>query len=256
MNLQSYTNEKFGDIRVTIIKGDPWFVAADVCKVLGLSNTTVFLANLAVDEKAKLNLGLRGGGVNTVNEAGLYKLILRSRKKEAVKFQDWITRDILPTIRKTGGYVADEAVFLETYFPALDEQAKQFFAMTLQQVRSLGEKIKKDEPKVKLADAVTASSNSILIGELAKILKQNGFDTGRDRLFEVLRNEGYLIKDNNRADYNLPTQKSMNASLMEIKESFFKKYDGGIITRRTPMITGKGQKYFTNRYLKAVSRLS
>lgn len=133
--LQAFKNEQFGEVRVIEQNGAPWFVAADVCKALEHSNVTVALDRLDEDEKAKLNLGLSGGDTNCVNEPGLYSLVLGSRKPEAKAFKRWITHDVIPTIRKTGGYVGNEDMFVSTYLPFADDTVKALFGQTLAALR-------------------------------------------------------------------------------------------------------------------------
>lgn len=183
--LQIFKNEEFGEVRTVIVDDEPWFVAADVCRALELGNPSQAISRLDDDEVTlTTNEGHSGklGGpqkMNIVSEAGLYSLILKSRKPEAKRFKRWITHEVIPTIRKTGGYVNDESTFIATYLPFADEGTKALFAQTLGALRSANQKIEADKPKVLFADAVSTSKSSILIGDLAKILKQNGMDIGR-----------------------------------------------------------------------------
>ncbi|NLU23721.1 MAG: phage antirepressor Ant [Clostridiales bacterium] len=188
--------------------------------------------------------------LTVVTESGLYSLVLGSRKPEAKAFKRWITHEVIPTIRKTGGYVNDDAAFVATYLPNVDEQTKALFQQTLATVRGLNAKIEQDKPKVLFADAVSTAHTSILIGELAKILKQNGVEIGQNRLFEFLRNKGYLISRKG-TDYNMPTQKSMERGLFEIKETAISHSDGHTSVSKTPKVTGRGQQYFVSLFLGA-----
>lgn len=188
--------------------------------------------------------------MTVVTESGLYSLVLGSRKPEAKAFKRWITHEVIPTIRKTGGYVNDDAAFVATYLPNVDEQTKALFQQTLATVRGLNAKIEQDKPKVLFADAVSTAHTSILIGELAKILKQNGVEIGQNRLFEFLRNKGYLISRKG-TDYNMPTQKSMERGLFEIKETAISHSDGHTSVSKTPKVTGRGQQYFVSLFLGA-----
>ena len=246
-SLQIFRNDQFGEIRTITKDGEPWFVAVDVCKALEHSNVTMAMERLDDDEKAKLNLGLSGGDTNCVNEPGLYSLVIGSRKPEAKAFKRWITHDVIPTIRKTGGYVANDDLFLATYLPHADEATKMMFTATLEAMRSLNEKIERDKPKVLFAEAVETADDTILIGDLAKLLHQNGVNIGQKRLFNWLRDNGYLIKYG--ASKNMPTQYSMERGLMEVKERAVTLPNESVRITRTTKITGKGQTFFVNKFL-------
>ena len=222
--------------------GEPWFVAKDVCDILGHSNVSMALDRLDDDERSKFNLG-RQGETNIVNEAGLYVLVLGSRKPEAHEFQRWVTHEVLPSIRRHGGYMAGQErmtpeqmalASLKWLQSKVDEQARQ---------------LKAQEGKVLFANAVESAKTSILVGDLAKILKGNGIDIGQKRLFAWLREHGWLIKAKG-SSWNMPTQKSMDLGLFEIKETTVTHADGHTTVNKTPKVTGKGQTYFTNLFLK------
>lgn len=222
--------------------GEPWFVAKDVCDILGHSNVSMALDRLDDDERSKFNLG-RQGETNIVNEAGLYVLVLGSRKPEAHEFKRWVTHEVLPSIRRHGGYMAGQErmtpeqmalASLKWLQSKVDEQARQ---------------LKAQEGKVLFANAVESAKTSILVGDLAKILKGNGIDIGQKRLFAWLREHGWLIKAKG-SSWNMPTQKSMNLGLFEIKETTVTHADGHTTVNKTPKVTGKGQTYFTNLFLK------
>ncbi|PWW37338.1 MULTISPECIES: phage antirepressor KilAC domain-containing protein [Paenibacillus] len=233
------------EIRTITIDDEPWFVAKDVCAVLELTNPTMAIQTLENDERAKFNLG-RQGETNIVNESGLYSLIFGSRKPEAKKFKRWITQDVIPSIRKHGGYLTptkleevllnpDTLIQLATNLK--DERAKR---------EQLQLQVEKDKPKVIFAEALETSSNTILIGELAKLLKQNGIDVGQNRLFHLLREQGYL---GSKGEYrNIPTQRSMDLKLFEIKTRTINNADGSIRVTKTTKVTGKGQSYFINKF--------
>lgn len=221
-------------------------MAVDVCKALEHSNVTVALDRLDEDEKAKLNLGLPGGDTNCVNEPGLYSLVLGSRKPEAKSFKRWITHDVIPSIRKTGGYVGNEDMFVSTYLPFADDTVKALFGQTLAALRQANAQITEMKPKALFADAVEASHTSILVGELAKLIRQNGVNIGQNRLFKWMRENGFIMRNQ-----NIPTQRSMDMGLMEIKERTINNPDGTVRITRTIMVTGKGQTYFVNRLLAA-----
>lgn len=234
-------------VRTLVINNEPWFVAKDVCEILEISNPTMALQRLDEDERSKFNLG-RQGETNIVNEPGLYTLILGSRKPEAKQFKRWVTHEVIPTIRKTGGYVANDDLFIQTYLPNADENTKLLFKTTLQTIRKQNEQIAEMKPKALFADAVETSESSILVGELAKILRQNGIEIGQNRLFQWLRENGYLCKQKGE-NFNLPTQYSMDLGLFEIKKRTINNPDGSVRVTRTPKVTGKGQIYFVNKFL-------
>lgn len=227
--------------------GEPWFVAKDVCDILGHSNVSMALDRLDDDERSKFNLG-RQGETNIVNEAGLYVLVLGSRKPEAHEFQRWVTHEVLPSIRRHGVYATDVTIDSILNDPDFgirlltnlkDERARR---------REAEKTIEAQKPKVLFADSVAASHSTILVGELAKILKGNGVDTGQNRLFQWMRDNGYLISRKG-TDFNMPTQKAMELGLFFIKETNIQHSDGHITVNKTPKVTGKGQTYFVNKFL-------
>ena len=241
--LRSFASLDFGEVRTIAIDGEPWFVASDVCKALGVDRTAI--RRLDSDEKGVHSTHTPGGkqDLSIVNEPGLYSLVLGSRKPEAKAFKRWIVHDVIPVIRKTGGYVYDDDAFINTYLPYADETTTALFRSTLETVRSLNAKIEADKPKVLFAESVEASQTSILVGELAKLLKQNGVDVGQNRLFRWLRECGYLTKKNE------PTQYAMERKLFEVVERTVNNPDGSIRLTRTTKVTGKGQTYFINKFL-------
>lgn len=247
--LQIFKNNEFGEIRTVTKNNEPWFVAIDVCNALDLKNPTVSVGRLDEDEVTKFNLGGLSGESNIVNEYGLYNLILASRKKEAKKFKRWITHDVIPSIRKHGAYMTTEVIEKTLsdpdYLIRLATNLKEEKAK-----RALAEaQIEKDKPKVLFADSCEVAENSILIGEFAKRLKQNGYDIGQNKLFEWLRQHDYLCKSGERK--NLPTQYAMERGLFEIKTRVFNNPNGSVRTTSTTKITGRGQIYFTNKFLGA-----
>lgn len=242
--LQVFKNDLFGEVRTVTIDGEVWFVLIDVCKALGLSNPSMVASRLDEDERAKFDLGRQGEAV-VINESGLYTVLLRSDKPVAKPFRKWVTSDILPTIRKHGVYATEELLNNpDLFIQVLTELKKE-----KEEKKQLKDKVMEDEPKVLFADSVSASKTTILVGELAKILKQNGIDIGQNRLFEWLRDNEYLISDKKRSDYNMPTQKSMNLKLFDFKETAITHSDGQIEIKKTPKVTGKGQQYFVNKFL-------
>lgn len=236
-----YQNNK---VRTVDVDGEAWFVLKDVCEVLHLGTTAKVAERLDDDEKGMNQIHTPGGtqNVTVVNESGLYHVILRSDKPEAAPFRRWVTNDVLPAIRKTGSYNAPQltrsqllATALIAAHEELEEKDKRIAELT---------------PKGVFADAVSASGQSILVGEMAKLLSQNGIQMGQNRLFSWMRENGYLIKDRKRTDYNMPTQKSMELRLFEIKETSIAHSDGHTSINKTPKVTGIGQVYFVNLFLK------
>lgn len=248
MELQIFSNSEFGEIRTITKDNEPWFVASDICRSLDLSNPTMAMQRIDDDEKAKFNLGLSGGETNCVNEYGLYSLALASRKKEAKDFKRWITHEVLPSIRKNGGYIAgqetmsDEELMAKALLVANNKIAERDKIIEQKQAR-----IEQMKPKEIFADAVSASHTSILVGDLAKLICQNGYQIGQKRLFAWLRDKGYLIKSG--SSYNMPTQRYVEQGLFEIKESNLVNPDGSVRITRMPKVTGKGQVYFVNKFL-------
>ena len=248
--LQVFENSEFGKIRALEIDGNPWFVGKDVANKLGYSNTRkAILDHVDTDDKKdgvtiRDSIG-RNQKPTIINESGLYSLVLSSKLPSAKRFKKWVTSEVLPAIRKHGAYLTDEKAYDVTHNPnALAD-------LLLQAGEQLKQKkliIQEMTPKAVFADAVEASKSSVLIGELAKILKANGIDVGQKRLFAWLRANGYLMQKGE--SYNLPTQKSMDLGLMEIKKTTIVCSDGKIITNSTAKITGKGQVYFVNKFLK------
>lgn len=226
--------------------GEPWFIAKDVCDILGHSNVSMALDRLDDDERSKSNLG-RQGETNIVTEAGLYSLVLGSRKPEAHEFKRWVTHEVLPQIRKTGGYIpTSESDSDEDIMARAVLVAQKTIERKNQQLQAKDSQIRELEPKARFADAVAASDGTCLIGELAKMLRQNGLDIGQNRLFEILRQDGYLGKTG--SNRNVPTQKAMDLGLFRIKETAITHSDGHVTINRTAKVTGKGQTYFINRY--------
>lgn len=235
-------------IRTVSSNGIIWFSAPDITNALKLTNTTVALKSLDGDEVTKFNLGGLSGETNFISEPGLYKLIGASRKPAAKRFNRWVTHEVLPSIRKHGAYMTPETIEKAIYNPDFiinlatklkDEQAKTA-ALTAD-----NETMK---PKALFADAVATSGTSILIGDLAKLIRQNGVDIGQNRLFGWLRDHGYLIGKGDRR--NMPTQRAMDLELFDIKERTFQNPDGSVRITKTTKVTGKGQQYFINKFLQ------
>lgn len=245
--VQVFKNEEF-EVRTVEVDGEPWFVGKDVAAILGYADPNKAIAT-HVDAEDKLNdktassLGQRGGWL--INESGLYSLVLGSKLPSAKRFKRWITSEVLPAIRQNGVYMTDEKAYDITHNPG------SLADLLLQAGEQLKQKeiiIQEMKPKALFADAVTTSHTSILVGDLAKIIKQNGYEIGQKRLFEWLRQNGYLIKSG--SSKNMPTQKSMDLHLFEVKESTVQNPDGSVRVTRTPKCTGEGQVYFINKFLK------
>ena len=246
MNEVQLFNFESHEVRSLLINSEPWFVGRDVAEVLGYKKPENAIAN-HVDDDDKTTTLIQGIGSNyksktmIINESGLYSLVLSSKLPSAKKFKRWVTSEVLPALRKTGQYQVKELSGQELMAKALIEA---------QSVLAAKDKVIEEmKPKVVFADAVATSHTSILVGELAKILKQNGIEMGQKRLFAWLREKGYLIKRQG-TDYNMPTQKAMELGLFEIKEGSYVNGSGVNITTKTPKITGKGQQYFINKFLQ------
>ena len=245
-NLQIFKNEEFGEIRTVTINNEPWFVGKDIAEVLGYSNTRDSLVR-HVDTEDKAGVAIHDGRQEremvAINESGLYSLILSSKLPNAKKFKRWVTSDVLPSIRKHGMYATDELLnnpelAIKTFQALRDEREKN---------KALTADNKRMKPKEIFADAVSSSATSILIGDLAKLIRQNGVSIGQNRLFAWMREKGYLIKSGNSR--NMPTQRYLDQGLFEVKESNFQNPDGSVQITRTTKVTGKGQVYFINKFL-------
>ena len=249
--LMTFKSPEFGEIRTVEVNGEPWLVGKDVALALGYQNPSKALSD-HVDEEDKLNnesllsLGQRGGWL--INESGLYALVLSSKLPTAKKFRRWVTAEVLPSIRRHGAYMTPET--LEAAILNPDTMIKLCTALKEEQDKrkTLENRVKRDRPKVLFADSVAASKTSILVGELAKLLKQNGVETGQNRMFQWLREQGYLIRRQG-TDFNMPTQKAMEMGLFEIKETAITHSDGHVTISKTPKVTGKGQQFFVNAFL-------
>lgn len=245
MDIQVFNNEQFGNVRAMSLNDEPWFVAKDVCDVLGIKTNHLREDGRGLDDDEVLSLPNwegRGSAPLIVSEAGFYKLVMRSRKPEAKAFQRWVTHEVLPAIRRTGGYMVAKQ----------DETPEQIMARAVLVAQDTIERQKKQidelKPKALFADAVAASDGTCLVGELAKMLKQNGVNIGQNRLFSWLRENGYLGKTG--SNRNVPTQRSMEQGLFRIKETAVTHSDGHVTINRTPKVTGKGQRYFIEAFAK------
>jgi anti-repressor protein len=239
------------EVRSAVVNGEPWFVAKDVCDVLEISNSRDALNRLDEDEKDVVSTDTLGGkqNVSIVNESGLYSLILGSRKPEAKQFKRWITHEVIPSIRQHGAYMTPSTI--EKVLTDPDFIIKMANQMKTEQEKNrlLQQKIDADKPKVHFAESVEISKDSILVADLAKLLRQKGVEIGEHRLYKWMREEGYLIKSG--SEYNRPTQRSMELGLFEVKTGHRGSSDGTIKLTYTSKVTGKGQIYFINKFLKA-----
>ena len=244
-NIQVFKNAQFGSIRAVELNGEPWLVGKDVADVLGYGNYRQALkTNVDEEDKGVHQMDTLGGrqDMTIINESGLYSLIFGSKLPKAKEFKHWVTSEVLPSIRKHGGYIKDQENLTE------DELLSRALLVAQSRIAERDRQIERMRPKEIFADAVTASHNSILVGELAKVLRQNGVEIGQNRLFEWLRENGYLIKRKG-SDWNMPTQMAMELGLFEIKETVITHADGHTSINKTVKVTGKGQQYFINKFL-------
>ena len=246
--LQIFENPEFGAVRTVEIDGEPWMVGKDVADDLGYQNGSRDI-NRHVDEEDRKKMMIFDGNQNketiVINESGLYSLVLSSKLPTARKFKHWVTSEVLPSIRRHGLYAADELL----NNPDLMIRAMEELKAERARANALAEKVERDAPKVLFAESVAASQHSILVFDLAKILRQNGVQIGGNRLFEWLRTNGYLIRRKG-SDWNMPTQRAVEMGLFEIKETSVTHADGHVTVNKTPKVTGKGQQYFINLFLR------
>ena len=237
-------------LRIVEIDSQPWFVASDIAKILGYRDAHNMIRRMDPDEKGTHSVSTPGGTqeMTTINESGLYNAILGSKIEGAREFKRWVTHEVLPSIRRHGVYatesvvdamLADPETMIRTLTALKEERAKR---------AQLEKQAQANAPKVLFADAVASAKTDILIGDLAKILRGNGVDTGQRRLFEWMRENGYLIKQRG-SSWNMPTQKAMDMELFRVKETVVTHADGHTTVNRTTKVTGRGQTYFVNKFL-------
>lgn len=253
-DLKIFENKEFGEIRTMVVDDKPMFCLTDVCKALEIGNVSQLKTRLKEDgvitNEVGVQTGIKADGtpaiqkvrMNFINESNLYKTIFQSRKDSAERFTDWVTSEVLPSIRKNGGYIAGQETMSD------DELMARALQVAQNKILERDKQIETMKPKAIFADAVAASHTSILIGDLAKLISQNGVNIGQKRLFKWLRDKGYLIKREG-SDRNMPTQRSMEMKLFEVKESTISNPDGSVRITRTPKVTGKGQQYFVNKFI-------
>lgn len=255
--IKVFSNEEFGSIRRVEVNGEFWLVGKDVAKALGYENQNRDIVRHVDEEDRRMldgetqyqngiELGQRGGWI--INESGLYSLVLSSKLPSAKKFRRWVTSEVLPTIRKHGAYMTQETLEAAILNPDYLLKVATALKEETDKRKALESKVQADAPKVLFADSVAASTSTILIGELAKILRQNGVDMGEKRLFQWMRENGYLVKRNG-SDQNMPTQMSMELGILKVKETVVCHSDGHTTISKTPKVTGKGQTYFLNKFL-------
>ena len=251
--IKVFSNEEFGSIRRVEIDGEYWLSGKDVAQALGYAKPENALA-AHVDDEDKTTTLVQGTGSNykskatVINESGLYSLVLSSKLPSAKKFRRWVTSEVLPSIRKHGAYMTPETLEAAILNPDYLLKVATALKEETDKRKALESKVQADAPKVLFADSVAASSSTVLVGELAKIMRQNGVDMGERRLFRWMRDNGYLIKRNG-TDYNMPTQASMEQGLFRIKETVINHSDGHTSVSKTPKVTGKGQTFFLNKFL-------
>ena len=247
-----YSNAEFGAVRtLETAEGKILFCGADVAKALGYSNSRKALADHCKEKGVTKCDTLTNGGIQAltyIDEGNVYRLITHSKLPNAERFESWVFNEVLPAIRKHGAYMTPDTLQKALCNPDFIIRLATELKDTQAHVKHLETKIDNDKPKVIFAEAVSTSETSILIGDLAKIIKQNGVDIGQKRLFAWLRDKGYLIKRNG-SDYNMPTQYSMDLGLFEVKETVIRHPDGHVTVNKTPKVTGKGQQYFINKFI-------
>lgn len=254
-DLQIFSNSEFGEIRTITKDNEPWFVAKDISDKLGYAQTSNMMKR--IDTEDSISSILDGMNMKSIliNESGLYSAIIGSKLESARRFKHWVTSEVLPSIRKNGGYItgqetlSDDELLSKALLVAHNKIAERDKIIEQKQAR-----IEQMKPKEIFADAVATSHTSILVGDLAKLICQNGYQIGQKRLFVWLRDKGYLIKSG--SSYNMPTQRYIEQGLFEIKESNLVNPDGSVRITRTPKVTGKGQVYFVNKFLKGDSSVS
>ena len=250
-DLKVFQNSQFGELEILTIDNKEWFPAIKVAEILGYTNPRKAIRDHAKEKGVTIRSVLSNGGMQDkkfIDEGNLYRLITRSKLPQAERFEEWIFEDVLPAIRKHGVYATDDVIENTLNNPDYIINVLTEYKKEKEQNLLLQQEVETNKPKVLFADSVAGSDNSILVGELAKILKQNGVDIGQNRLFKWLRNNGYLIKKGGES-YNLPTQKSMDLKILDIKKRIINNPDGSSKVSRTPKVTGKGQQYFINKFL-------
>lgn len=250
--LKIFSNNEFGNIRTMMINNEPYFVGKDVAEILGYSNSRKAIGDhVDKEDKGVMKCNTPGGAQNLtiINEVGLYSLILSSKLTTAKEFKHWVTAEVLPSIRKHGAYMTENTIQRALESPDFLIELATKLKTEQEQRKRLEEENNKMKPKALFAESVQASHTTILIGELAKILRGNGVNIGAKRLFEWMRKQGYLI-NRKGSDWNMPTQRAMDLGLFKIKETVVTHASGNTTINKTTKVTGKGQVYFVNKLTK------
>ncbi len=250
--IKIFENEEFGKIRTLVKDGEPWWILKDICQVLEMKSNSAGEVVKRLDKDEYDSIGLtdslgRKQKAYIVNESGLYSILVRSDKPKSQPFRKWITTKVLPTIRKTGGYVANEDMFIENYHPFLDEPYQNLFRLQMIAINQLNERIRHDQPLVEFANQVLNTDNLIDMNAMAKLAAEENISIGRNRLFSWLRKNRILMSD------NLPYQKYIDRGYFEVKETVFK-VDSLSKTCQQTLVTGKGQRYIIGRLKKYYGR--
>lgn len=246
--IKIFENEEFGKIRTVIKDGEPWLVGKDVAVILGYAKPENAIA-AHVDVEDKTTTLIQGTGSNykskatIINESGFYSLVLSSKMPKAKEFRRWVTSNVLPTIRKTGGYVANEDMFIENYLPFLEEPYRNLFRLQMVFIDKLNERIRHDQPLVEFANQVSDTTNLIDMNAMAKLAAEENIPIGRNRLFKWLRKKGILMSD------NLPYQKYIENGYFSVKETVFET-DSFSKTYQQTLVTGRGQRFIIDRLKK------
>lgn len=240
--IKTFTNKEFGTVRTIVKDGEPWFVGKDVAEILGYKETAKAIrTHICAEDKGVSVLDTPGGQqkITLINESGLYSLILGSKLPKAKTFKRWVTSEVLPTIRKTGGYVANDEMFINTYLPNADAQTRELFRLNLSTIRQLNNKIEQDKPLVDFASHIQTSEDCISMNDMAKLATKNGIKIGRTRLFNFLREKKVLgCRDGHK---NMPYQRYIDTQpWFQLKESSYIQ-NGEVRIGLTPMVTPKGQ---------------
>lgn len=248
-DIQVFNNPEFGEIRTVEINNEPWFVGKDVAVILGYSNPQKAIRDHIDEDDRTVNesFTVNGTAIALINESGLYSLVLSSKLPTAKKFKRWVTSEVLPSIRKHGAYMTPETLEKMVLTPDFGIRLLTELKAEQDKRKALEATVEEQKPHVLFSNAVSASKTTILIGALAKLLKQNGINIGQNRLFEWLRQNGFLVKRGDNR--NMPTQKAMEMGLFEVKESCHLNSNGCNVITKTTVVTGKGQCYFINRFL-------
>lgn len=249
-DIQVFNNPEFGEIRTVEINNEPWFVGKDIAVALGYKDTVnAIKAHVDDEDKAGWQITTQFGTKETtvISESGLYALVLSSKLPTAKKFKRWVTSEVLPSIRKHGAYMTPETLEKMVLTPDFGIRLLTELKAEQDKRKALEATVEEQKPHVLFSNAVSASKTTILIGALAKLLKQNGINIGQNRLFEWLRQNGFLVKRGDNR--NMPTQKAMEMGFFEVKESCHLNSNGCNVITKTTVVTGKGQCYFINRFL-------